>query len=81
MGYVETLLFQYKACQYTAIAAITVWVYDYLLTIADELELLWSRNGILVKGLYLVGRYLPVVGTTIFAGSQSHSLWFLLHFS
>ncbi|KAG8854521.1 hypothetical protein FRC20_000981 [Serendipita sp. 405] len=69
MGYVETLLFQYKACQYTAIAAITVWVYDYLLTIADELELLWSRNGILVKGLYLVGRYLPVVGTTIFAGS------------
>ncbi|KAG8814077.1 hypothetical protein FRC17_001298, partial [Serendipita sp. 399] len=55
MGYsTETLVFQYHACRYTALAAIAVWVYDYLLTVADELELLWSRNGIVIKALYLV---------------------------
>ncbi|KAG8860640.1 hypothetical protein FRB91_002148 [Serendipita sp. 411] len=62
------LFAQYQACRYASVAAISVWVYDYFLTVADELELLWSRNGILVKSLYLMGRYLPIVGVSIFAG-------------
>ncbi|KAG8775964.1 hypothetical protein FRC16_004660 [Serendipita sp. 398] len=79
MGYqyrtFEQVVFQYKACQYTAAAAITVWVYDYLLTVRDELELLWSRNGLLIKVLYLIGRYFPIIGASIFGGSQPSSLY------
>ncbi|KAG8807571.1 hypothetical protein FRC18_005488 [Serendipita sp. 400] len=53
------LFAQYQACRYASVAAISVWVYDYFLTVADELELLWSRNGILVKSLYLMVSAIP----------------------
>ncbi|CAG7853154.1 SubName: Full=Uncharacterized protein {ECO:0000313/EMBL:CCA75628.1} [Serendipita indica DSM 11827] len=52
-----------------ALVALTLWSYDILLTIADELELLWSRNGALVKTLYLICRYLPIVGASIFGAA------------
>ena len=44
-----------------ALVAISLWTYDVLLTIGDELELLWSRNGALVKILYLIVRFLKLI--------------------
>lgn len=54
LGPVATIAAQYKASQYTALAAATVWAYDVLITLDEELALLWSRNGVLIKILYLI---------------------------
>ncbi|CAG7853121.1 SubName: Full=Uncharacterized protein {ECO:0000313/EMBL:CCA72708.1} [Serendipita indica DSM 11827] len=56
------LVAEFQSCQYVALAAITLWAYDVLLTAADEVEVLWSRQGRFIDFLYLTGRYLPIVG-------------------
>lgn len=40
-----------------------LWVYDLLLTIADEIELIWFARWNLLKVLYLFQRYMPLVDT------------------
>lgn len=54
------LVAEFQSCQYVALAAITLWAYDVLLTAADEVEVLWSRQGRFIDFLYLTGRYLPI---------------------
>jgi hypothetical protein len=53
------LAYQIRLSKYTALVGATIWVWDILLTFPEELELLWARNGWLVKTLYLIvrGRY------------------------
>ncbi|KAG8816133.1 hypothetical protein FRC17_000454 [Serendipita sp. 399] len=65
----EIRVFWYRVSTYTATAAISLWTYDYVLTVADELELLWSRNGLFIKSLYLAGRYLPIAGMAFIGNS------------
>jgi hypothetical protein len=58
---IVALLYQFRLSQYTALVGATVWAYDLFITIDEELELLWSRNGPLIKVLYLI------VGLPLFA--------------
>jgi hypothetical protein len=46
--------------QYTLAAAAVIWTFDFLLTLDDEVELVWQRGSRrLVKTLYLLVSYLP----------------------
>jgi hypothetical protein len=41
--------------KYIVVAALTIWAYDFILTLSDEVELFWRRNdGNAVKALYMV---------------------------
>ena len=54
------LVFEFGICRYTSAAALSVWAYDFLLTVADEIELLWSKNGAIVKFLYLIVSFMSL---------------------
>ncbi|KAJ7573575.1 hypothetical protein C8J56DRAFT_982562 [Mycena floridula] len=42
-----------------------VVIYDYLLTLGDEIELMWTSKSSVTKALYLIQRYLPFIDTVI----------------
>lgn len=44
-------------------AAVAMFVYDYLLTLEMEIELVWRSKWNWIKYLYLFQRYLPFVDT------------------
>ncbi|PVF95489.1 hypothetical protein CPB86DRAFT_817137 [Serendipita vermifera] len=67
----ESLVLQFRLSEYAALVGLTVWALDVLLTLDEELKLLWSRNGPLIKFLYLINRYLPIVGVYLFMDHQS----------
>ncbi|PVF94224.1 hypothetical protein CPB86DRAFT_789269, partial [Serendipita vermifera] len=50
------------ASNYILLSGIVIWFYDILVTLGDELSLLWTRGGRLIKILYLLNRYLPFIG-------------------
>lgn len=43
-----------RASYYTMVAGLVVYLWDILLTLKDEQELLWSKGGRFVKLLYLI---------------------------
>ncbi|PVF95488.1 hypothetical protein CPB86DRAFT_787952 [Serendipita vermifera] len=49
-----------------ALVGMTVWAFDICITINEEIELLWSRNGRFIKALYLLNRYFTIVGVYLF---------------
>lgn len=51
---VAEVVFNIRVSRYTLVAGATVWAYDLLLTLDDELSLLWARGGLLIKVLYLM---------------------------
>ncbi|TFK71030.1 hypothetical protein BDN72DRAFT_838270 [Pluteus cervinus] len=53
--------------QYFTVASSTVYLYDLLLTLDLEVNLLWPSKWTLVKVVYLLQRYLPLVDTVILA--------------
>ncbi|PVF94223.1 hypothetical protein CPB86DRAFT_800628 [Serendipita vermifera] len=57
-----TIFTNFRISDYTLLAGTVIWFYDILLTLDDELTLLWTRGGGFIKVLYLINRYLPVVG-------------------
>lgn len=46
---------------YFDVAGATMFLYDYLLTLGMEVELVWSSKGTFMKVLYFAQRYLPFV--------------------
>ncbi|PVF98063.1 hypothetical protein CPB86DRAFT_815078 [Serendipita vermifera] len=63
--YLLGLFEQMRMLRNMGLVAVTIWLYDILLTFSDELTLLWSRNGPLIKVLYIANRYIPMVYSTI----------------
>ncbi|CCA75826.1 hypothetical protein PIIN_09814 [Serendipita indica DSM 11827] len=62
----------FRATDYTALAGFTVWAYDILLTLDEELTLLWSRKGsVLLKTIYILNRYLPILGFGMVVSSHN----------
>ncbi|KAG8794032.1 hypothetical protein FRC12_000744, partial [Ceratobasidium sp. 428] len=56
--YVEHLV----ASRHLTFAGFVVLLYDHLLTLGDEIELIWSRPGNIVSIIFLVNRYMtPLV--------------------
>ncbi|KAG8782824.1 hypothetical protein FRC20_006071 [Serendipita sp. 405] len=49
------LALQFRYSQFTAAGAITLWVYDYLITSAEEITLVWQNQAMSwLKLLFLV---------------------------
>jgi hypothetical protein len=40
--------------RYMGVVGATIWAYDYILTISDEVTLVWSRVFSFIKALYFV---------------------------
>ncbi|KAG8794383.1 hypothetical protein FRC12_024710, partial [Ceratobasidium sp. 428] len=56
--YVEHLV----ASRHLTFAGFVILLYDHLLTLGDEIELIWSRPGNIVSIIFLVNRYMtPLV--------------------
>ncbi|TFK71028.1 hypothetical protein BDN72DRAFT_492891 [Pluteus cervinus] len=53
--------------QYFTVASSTLYLYDLLLTFDMEVNLLWPSKWTLIKVVYLLQRYLPLIDTVIFA--------------
>ncbi|TFY54310.1 hypothetical protein EVG20_g9757 [Dentipellis fragilis] len=67
-GMVEQLiavLKQMKVVTYFDLSALTLLSYDYLLTLPDELELIWGSSWTVMKVVFLLNRYVPFVDTGI----------------
>ncbi|KAI6040255.1 hypothetical protein EDC04DRAFT_2894244 [Pisolithus marmoratus] len=47
------------------VAGYTLLVYDYFLTLGDEVEYIWSAPWTLVKSIYLANRYIMLLGQTL----------------
>ncbi|PVF94221.1 hypothetical protein CPB86DRAFT_52931 [Serendipita vermifera] len=62
LDHIITVFTHFQAVDYTLLAGTTIWFYDILLTLNDELTLLWTRGSTFIKILYLINRYLPLVG-------------------
>jgi hypothetical protein len=48
-----------RASYYTMVAGFVIYIWDILLTLKDEQELLWTKHGRFVKILYLVVSLVP----------------------
>jgi hypothetical protein len=48
-----------RASYYTMVAGFVVYIWDILLTLKDEQELLWTKEGRFVKILYLTVSLVP----------------------
>lgn len=48
-----------QICHYMILAAITLWLWDFLITLDTEITYVWKKNGRLIKTLYsLVSPYI-----------------------
>jgi hypothetical protein len=56
--YLLGLFEQMRMLRNMGLVAVTIWLYDIMLTFSDELVLLWSRNGPLIKLLYISVRWI-----------------------
>jgi|SRR6188768_4509974 len=63
-----------QAWHYTAFAAITVLVWDYLLTFNDELNFFWRGRKSWPAALFFLNRYLPILAMGFNAVGTSSAL-------
>ncbi|PVG01345.1 hypothetical protein CPB86DRAFT_699571 [Serendipita vermifera] len=56
-----TSLTHFLAIDYTILAGAVIWGYDILLTLDDEVSLLWTRGGWFIKILYLTVSLVSIV--------------------
>ncbi|KAI3600350.1 hypothetical protein WG66_001805 [Moniliophthora roreri] len=59
----ETSARRFQAATYSDTAVAALVAYDYIITLPDEIELVWSARWNLTKVLYLLQRYMPFVDT------------------
>ncbi|OCH85000.1 hypothetical protein OBBRIDRAFT_347288 [Obba rivulosa] len=65
------ILHQLYFIKYANVAALTVAVYDYLVTLDDEISLVWPSRWSYTKALYLFNRYSPFVDAVLAVHSMS----------
>ncbi|KAF9005410.1 hypothetical protein BDQ17DRAFT_346731 [Cyathus striatus] len=46
---------------YLTVASVTIFLYDYFLTLGSEIDLIWSSPWNAVKILYFLARYMPFI--------------------
>lgn len=56
-AFVEDAILDARAVQYGVVAGFVIWIYDFLLTMSDEVDLFWKKTDRrLIKVLYLMVR-------------------------
>ncbi|KAF5376270.1 hypothetical protein D9615_008555 [Tricholomella constricta] len=53
----ETVWYHNTIVQYASVSALTLYVYDYALTLKDEVEYIWKARLTPIKVLFLINRY------------------------
>jgi len=53
-------------CQYIQVAAVAILVYDFTLTLTDEIYLIWSRKQSLYTAMFYLVRYLSFIDAAVF---------------
>ncbi|THH02365.1 hypothetical protein EW026_g485 [Hermanssonia centrifuga] len=53
------ILRETQAVSYSEVSAVTLLTWDILITMSDEVELIWNKHWTPAKGMYLAARYLP----------------------
>ncbi|EIW81608.1 hypothetical protein CONPUDRAFT_154139 [Coniophora puteana RWD-64-598 SS2] len=72
----NTLLARLEIVEYCRVAPVAVWALDYLLTLDDEVEIIWeAKRWSYIHGIFFVVRYLPP------ASFISASIYTFLHLS
>ncbi|KAL1754087.1 hypothetical protein FB107DRAFT_276116 [Schizophyllum commune] len=61
---VETLK-DVRATRYVTAIGVVILLYDHLLTLKDEVELVWKARLTVAQVLFLILRYLPLIGVVI----------------
>lgn len=57
----ETTLRNINITKYVLMVAMAIWIYDFMLTFDDEVELFWrKKDSILIKTLYIVVSLRPL---------------------
>ncbi|KAJ4467214.1 hypothetical protein J3R30DRAFT_3696617 [Lentinula aciculospora] len=56
---------QYANCTFAVVAGGALLFYDYLLTLDDEIELIWQRSWSIGKALYIISRYYSLIATVL----------------
>ncbi|KAG8742328.1 hypothetical protein FRC12_015394 [Ceratobasidium sp. 428] len=62
---IELELSHVRASRYLSAAGYVLLLYDYLLTLPDEVRLIWPTSWSLVKVLFLINRYTVPVFLTV----------------
>ncbi|KAH7905915.1 hypothetical protein BJ138DRAFT_1130232 [Hygrophoropsis aurantiaca] len=57
----EPALIAYNDSHYLEIASLSLLIYDYLLTLREEIEFFWSGRWTLSRVLFFLNRYLPFI--------------------
>ncbi|KAG2145361.1 uncharacterized protein EDB93DRAFT_517545 [Suillus bovinus] len=57
--------------KYAYVALLTLWIYDYVITLDEELSFVKGSNWRVVKYLYLVCRYVPFFYLTVVSSPES----------
>ena len=55
---------QVKILILTTVASCTIFIWDYILTLGMEVDLVWKSKWNFMKGLYFFQRYSPFIDTT-----------------
>ncbi|KAF8875438.1 hypothetical protein BD779DRAFT_1790186 [Infundibulicybe gibba] len=63
---IELLWSHLKSSQYSEVGALTFYVWDYFLTLPDEVEYFWKGKWTLLRFLFLLNRYHRLVITIIY---------------
>ncbi|OCH87889.1 hypothetical protein OBBRIDRAFT_128728 [Obba rivulosa] len=62
---IADILFKAHLVEYVFVASLAAAIYDYFLTMGDEVSLVWPSRWSLMKVLFLLNRYLVFVDTAI----------------
>ncbi|KAJ8582200.1 hypothetical protein M405DRAFT_831078 [Rhizopogon salebrosus TDB-379] len=54
-----------QTAQYFTVGAMAVAIYDYCLTIAAEVELVWGRRWTVIRVTFTFARYVPFIGVAM----------------
>ncbi|KAJ8587397.1 hypothetical protein M405DRAFT_863794 [Rhizopogon salebrosus TDB-379] len=54
-----------QTAQYVTVGAMAVAIYDYCLTIAAEVKLVWGQRWTVIRVIFTLARYVPFIGVAM----------------
>ncbi|KAG9052532.1 hypothetical protein FS842_009722 [Serendipita sp. 407] len=58
----DTLAYQYQFTQFATAGVITLWVYDHLVSVSEEVEVVWKRGNLhWLRALFVSNRLIPII--------------------
>lgn len=61
-----------RTIRYLEVVPSVIMMYDYVLTLEDEIDFIWSKSMSVVAAIYVITRY---IGTAVIVLSTTSKLW------